>query len=127
MLPKWSLANGEAYIMAGDPADGILGGYYAFGARNFDTASALTYALAEATEPNNIRPDLSYYENLGYVPSDGTSTCCHLYGPASTTIEYGAADFALAGLAAALGDRCDARMLVRRSQDWQNLYSRPPA
>ena len=121
MLPKWSLADGEAHIMVGDPADGILGGYYAFGARNFDTAAALSAGRGDRA--NNIRPGLSYYDNLGYVPSDGTSTCCNFYGPVSTTLEYGAADFALAGFAAALGDTPAARMLVRRSQDWQNLYN----
>jgi predicted alpha-1,2-mannosidase len=123
MLPKWSLANGESYTMVGDPADGILGGYYAFGARDFDTASALKYAMAEATKPSNIRPGLNYYDQQGYLPTDGSYGCCNYNGPVSTTEEYAAADFALSNFAAALGDSSDAQMLVKRSQNWQTLYN----
>ena len=123
MMPKWAMNNGESYVMVGDPADGELGDYYAFGARDFDTASALKYALAEANTPNNIRPDLAAYEKYGYVPSDAPNTCCNFYGPVSTTEEYGAADFALGQFAGALGDSTDAAALLKRSQDWQNLYN----
>jgi putative alpha-1,2-mannosidase len=123
MMPKWAMNNGESYVMVGDPADGELGDYYAFGARDFDTASALKYALAEANTPNNIRPDLADYEKYGYVPSDAANTCCNFYGPVSTTEEYGAADYALGALAGALGDKTDASALLTRSQDWQNLYN----
>ncbi|MFB8182746.1 GH92 family glycosyl hydrolase [Streptomyces sp. NPDC055966] len=123
MLPKWALANGESYVMNGDPADGILGGYYAFGARKFDTRSALSYALAEADKPSLIRPGLNYYTSLGYLPSDGTYGCCNFYGSASTTLEYAGADFELAHFASALGDRADADRLTRRSQNWQNLFN----
>ncbi|NUP54080.1 MAG: lectin [Catenulispora sp.] len=123
MLPKWALNNGETYVMVGDPADAELASYYAFGARDFDTASALKYALAEADTPNNIRPDLATFEKLGYVPTDGPNTCCNFYGPVSTTMEYGAADAALSQFAAALGDTTDATKLMTRAQDWQNLYN----
>ncbi|WP_370369549.1 GH92 family glycosyl hydrolase [Catenulispora sp. GP43] len=123
MMPKWAMNNGESYVMVGDPADGELADYYAFGARDFDTASALKYALAEANTPNNIRPDLADFEKYGYVPSDAANTCCNFYGPVSTTEEYGAADFALSQFAGALGDTTDAAALQTRSQDWQNLYA----
>ncbi|GAA1965918.1 GH92 family glycosyl hydrolase [Catenulispora subtropica] len=123
MMPKWSLNNGETYVMVGDPADEELAAYYAFGARDFDTASALKYALAEANTPNNIRPDLAAFERLGYVPTDGANTCCNFYGPVSTTMEYGSADAALALFANALGDKADAQKLMTRAQDWQNLYN----
>ena len=42
--------------MVGDPADPILADYYAFGARNFDTSTALKDMVAEATNANNDRP-----------------------------------------------------------------------
>ncbi len=38
MLPKWAQANGESYVMVGDPADAIIADAYAFGARDFDAA-----------------------------------------------------------------------------------------
>ena len=55
-LPKWCEDNGETYVMVGDPADAILADYYAFGATNFNTSTALTDMVAEATNPNNNRP-----------------------------------------------------------------------
>jgi predicted alpha-1,2-mannosidase len=122
MLPKWSLANGETYDMVGDPADGILAGYYAFGARAFDTATALKVMVAEATTPNNIRPGLQYYTSIGYLPDDGTYGCCHYYGSVATLLEYCQADFALSQFAAALGDMADAKTLLARSQSWQNVF-----
>jgi predicted alpha-1,2-mannosidase len=122
MLPKWSMANGETYDMVGDPADGILAGYYAFGARAFDTATALKVMLAEATTPNNIRPGLSYYTSMGYLPDNGTYGCCHYYGSVATLLEYCQADFALSQFAAAMGDTTNADMLLARSQSWQNVF-----
>jgi predicted alpha-1,2-mannosidase len=122
-LPKWALANAETYIMVGDPADGILGGYYAFGARNFDTSTALTLMLAEATQPNDIRPGLAYYESLGYLPDDGIYGCCNFYGSVSTLLEYAQADFALSQFASALGDQTDAQKLLARAQNWQNVFN----
>ena len=121
LLPKWSLANGESYVMVGDPSDGIIAGYYAFGARNFDTASALKTMIGEATVPNNMRPGLAYYQSLGYLPDDGTYGCCNFYGSVATLLEYTEADFALSQFAAALGDTANAKMLLARSQNWQNV------
>jgi predicted alpha-1,2-mannosidase len=122
-LPKWALANGETYVMVGDPADGIIADYYAFGARNFDTAAALQAMLKEATQPSAIRPGLDYYTTLGYLPEDGTYSCCNFYGSVSTLLEYGEADFALAQFAAALGDDADAKVLLARAQSWRNVFN----
>lgn len=123
MLPKWLENNGETYIQVGDPADAILADYYAFGARGFDTASALADMLAEATKPSNIRPGLNYLDSLGYLPLDGSYGCCNFYGPVSTTLEYDTADFAISAFAAALGDQADASAMAARAQDWQNLFN----
>jgi putative alpha-1,2-mannosidase len=123
MLPKWVENDGETYIMAGDPADPILAGYYAFGARGFDTKAALADMLAEATRPGNIRPGLHYLNDPGYLPVDGSYGCCNFYGPVSTTLEYGTADFAISAFASALGDTQDAAAMASRAQDWQNLFN----
>jgi predicted alpha-1,2-mannosidase len=121
MLPKWGLANGETYIMVGDPADGIIAGYYAFGAKTFDTATALKVMLAEANTPSNIRPGLQDYETMGYLPDDATYGCCNFYGSLATLLEYGQADYALSQFATALGDTTDAAALLKRAQSWQNV------
>jgi predicted alpha-1,2-mannosidase len=123
MLPKWSLANAETYVMVGDPADPILADIYAFGGTNFDTQTALSAMIQEATQTNNIRPGLNYLENLGYDPLVGNYGCCNFYGPASTTLEYNAADFAIGAFAQALGDTANYQKFVTRSQDWENLLN----
>lgn len=123
MLPKWSQANGEAYIMVGDPADPIIADAYAFGATGFDTKTALAAMVQEATQTNNIRPGLNYLDSLGYEPNNGGYGCCNFYGPASTTLEYNTADFSIATLARSLGDTANYQKFMTRAQDWENLYN----
>ncbi|HWG26924.1 lectin [Actinospica sp.] len=122
LFPKWSEDNGETYVMVGDPADSIIADYYAFGAHSFDTSTALKDMLAEATNANNDRPGLTYLEQLGYLPSNGSYGCCNFYGPAATTLEYDTADFAISALAGSLGDTSDQTAMANRAQDWQNEY-----
>jgi predicted alpha-1,2-mannosidase len=123
MLPKWMENNGETYVMVGDPADPILADYYAFGATNFATSTALTDMVNEATTANNIRPGLNYLESIGYEPADGSYGCCNFYGPTSTTLEYNTADFAISAFAGALGNSADQTTFQNRAQDWQNVFN----
>ena len=122
-LPKWAQNNGETYVMVGDPADEIIAGYYAFGAHNFDTATALKDMVHEASATNNDRPGLNYLNAPGYLPSDGTYFCCNPYGPVSTQLEYDSADFALSAFAGALGDSANQTTYASRAQDWQNTFN----
>ncbi|SEN90580.1 lectin [Actinacidiphila rubida] len=122
-FPKWSEDNGESYVMVGDPADGILADYYAFGATSFDTSTALTDMVAEASKTNNDRPGLNYLNSPGYMPHDGSYGCCNFYGPVATTLEYNTADFALSAMAGALGDTTDQKTYASRAQDWRNVLN----
>lgn len=122
-FPKWSAANAETYVMVGDPAAAIISDAYAFGVRGFDTKTALAGLIKEATQTNNIRPGLNYLDSLGYLPADGTYGCCNFYGPASTTLEYNTADFALGSFAQALGDTADYQKFTARAQGWENLLN----
>ncbi|MEV6928140.1 lectin [Dactylosporangium sp. NPDC051485] len=122
-LPKWSFYNGETYVMVGDPADGIIAGYYAFGARNFDTAAAKDAMVHQATVTNGARPGLTYLAGLGYLPSDGSYGCCNFYGPVSTLLEYNTADFAVGAFAGALGDTTTRDQFYNRAQDWRNMFN----
>ena len=122
-LPKWAQNNGETYVMVGDPADEIIADYYAFGAHNFDTSSALQAMLKEASATNNDRPGLNYLNSPGYLASDGTYFCCNFYGPVSTQLEYDSADFAISSFAGALGDTADQATYADRAQDWQNTFN----
>jgi predicted alpha-1,2-mannosidase len=123
MLPKWMEDNGETYVMVGDPADSIIADYYAFGARNFSTSTALSDMVAEATSTSNIRPGSNYTNQPGYLPADGSYGCCNYYGPAATTLEYGTADFAISALAGDLGNSSDQQTFLNRSQNWWNVIN----
>ncbi|HXQ43785.1 MAG TPA: GH92 family glycosyl hydrolase [Acidimicrobiales bacterium] len=122
-LPKWAENDGEAYLMVGDPADSIIADAYAFGATNFDTATALKDMTIEATTPNNVRPGLSDDETDGYLPIDATYGCCNFYGPVSTQEEYDAADNSIAQFATAIGDSDVAQTFGTRAQNWQNVFN----
>ncbi|MET7680417.1 lectin [Streptomyces sp. NPDC005423] len=121
IFPKWSENNGESYVMVGDPADAILADYYAFGARDFDTTTALADMVRQASTANNDRPGLNYLNTPGYMPHDGSYGCCNFYGPVATTLEYDTADFALSAMAGALGDTSDQKTYANRAQDWRNV------
>ncbi|WP_063740016.1 lectin [Amycolatopsis jejuensis] len=123
IFPKWSENNGESYVMVGDPAAAIIADYYAFGARDFDTATALRGLVAQASQQNNDRPGVNYLNNPGYLPHDGQYGCCNFYGSAATTLEYATADFALSAFAGALGDTANQRTYQNRAQDWRNLLN----
>jgi hypothetical protein len=73
---------------------------------------------------------VGYYSDRGYIPSGltlgtdcvakgGDNDCQH---PASATLEYSAADAALALMASGLGHTADARMFAGRGQWWRNLW-----
>jgi predicted alpha-1,2-mannosidase len=123
MLPKWAQNNGESYVMVGDPADEIIADYYAFGAHNFSTSTALADMVKESVATTNIRPGLNYLNSPGYLADDGTYECCNFYGPVSTQLEYDSADFAVSALAGALGDTANQTTFRNRAQDWQNTFN----
>ncbi|BBA99310.1 putative alpha-1,2-mannosidase [Actinacidiphila reveromycinica] len=123
IFPKWSEDNGESYVMVGDPAAAIIADYHAFGATQFDTSTALTDLVAQASKTNNDRPGLNYLGSPGYMPHDGSYGCCNFYGPVATTLEYNTADFALSALAGALGDSGNQKTYANRAQDWRNVLN----
>ena len=123
MLPKWNLGGGESYVMVGDPSDSIIADAYAFGARDFDVATALKDMAAEATSTNNIRPGNSTLLSDGYLPYDGSYGCCNFYGPVSTQLEYDTADYSIAALAQATGDSADYTKFATLAQSWQAVFN----
>ncbi|BDZ50254.1 alpha-1,2-mannosidase [Frondihabitans sucicola] len=122
-LPKWALNNGESYVMVGDPSDAIIADAYAFGARDFNTAAALTAMETEATTPNNVRPGLTDYLDTGYLPLDGSYGCCNFYGAVSTQQEYNTADHAISSFASALGKKSVASTYATRANNWRNVFN----
>ncbi|MBO2446047.1 lectin [Actinomadura barringtoniae] len=122
-LPKWAQANGESYVMVGDPSDPIIANLYAFGGRSFDTTAAKNAMIHEATTANNNRPGLNYLDSPGYLPSDGSYGCCNFYGAVSTQLEYNTADFAVGAFAQQLGDSTNATKFINRAQGWRNTFN----
>jgi predicted alpha-1,2-mannosidase len=122
ILPQWGYLNLDNYAQVGDPADAIIADYYAFGATQFDTASALADMLSQANTVNTIRPGEKFEARYGYLPLDGTYGCCYLHRYVSALLEYDTADFALSQFAAALGDSADATKLQQRADNWANLF-----
>ncbi|MGW0520208.1 GH92 family glycosyl hydrolase [Crossiella sp. NPDC003009] len=137
-LPRWALANSETNIMTGDPVTPFLVEAWSKGllAGHEREAYALLRKNATATPPANSvyngRSGADYYNTRGYIPSGlklgvdcahkgGDNDCAH---PASATMEYAAADAALALLADALGERADARMFADRGQWYRNLWDK---
>jgi predicted alpha-1,2-mannosidase len=138
-LPRWPYANQQTNIQVGDPSDPILAGIYAFGARGFDTRSALAAMVTGATASCHTdngdyteREGLQDYRRLGYVPQElntdvtghAFSERNHAWGAAATTLEYAIADNSVAILAANLGERTVARQFRRRAENWSHLFDR---
>jgi predicted alpha-1,2-mannosidase len=123
-LPRWPVANDVSYVMGGDSSAILLSSAHAFGARSFDTASALRSMIKGATQPGigphgkRERPGLADYLRLGYVPMGGEAG----ETAASVTLEYASADFAVSSFAAAMGDDATAAKLLRSSGNWRNLF-----
>ncbi|HVT34238.1 MAG TPA: GH92 family glycosyl hydrolase [Nevskiaceae bacterium] len=143
-LPKWSYANQQTDTMVGDPADLIIAGAYAFGARGFDTSSALNAMMKGATSsgisgnPASLtngyveRQALSTYDSLGYVPHDldtplggigYVASSEYVWGSAATTLEYALADFGIAQFADAIGQSGQVASIRARSANWRNLVN----
>ena len=129
---RWLLVHGKTSVMSGDPAAAAIAAMYAFGARDFDARGALKSLVHAATVPTandesdkgcNVecvgqRPSLEEYMTLGYVPADD----CHCWGGAAETLEDAAADYGIAQLASALGDRKTYKTFLARSHNWRNVY-----
>ena len=137
---KWELGGTETGIMVGDPAPLLVAGAWAFGARRFDASAAFAAMARVASEPHAGpfrypshaapfdgarwgefvgRPGLADYLALGYVPLDHDDG--FIRGPASTTLEYALADFALGRFAQAIGR--DASDFAGRSTSWRRLFN----
>ena len=151
-FPNWLNGNHETGVMPGANGALVLLQAHAFGARAFDARGALTVLrklgnlAGTGCQRTVTTPGKASYLSLGYIAQgewDEASApatrdwvfClnrsryknrCNAdgeIGPASTTMEYGVADFAASRFAAALGERRDARVWGDRSAAWRQLLS----
>ena len=124
ILPQWGYLNLDNYAQVGDPADAIIADYYAFGATGFDTASALTDMLTQATTVNRVRPGEALEKQYGFLPQNAHYGCCDTHDYTSSLLEYDTADLALSQFARSLGDKSAGIMLQNRANNWENVFDR---
>ncbi len=125
ILPQWGYLNLDNYAQVGDPSDAIIADYYAFGARNFATRTALNQMLHQATTTNHIRPGTSLENKFHYLPQDASYPCCDAHAYVSSLLEYDTEDFALAQYARAIGGHAaEAARLQHRANNWTFVFNR---
>jgi predicted alpha-1,2-mannosidase len=125
-LPLWPLANSEDCAMVGNPSPPIIADAYAFGARDFDTRSALQAMLRGATQPGAKSQSCPEWDSLetylkrGYLGPDDPGQ----RGPSgpSQMLEFTTTDFTIAQFARAVGDRAVYRAFMKRAQFWRNIF-----
>jgi predicted alpha-1,2-mannosidase len=151
-FPSWLNGNRETGVMPGANGALVLTQAYTFGARAFDAKGALAYLrklgnlAGTACQRAVTTPGKASYLSLGYIaqgewdeataPRNRDWVFClnrsryknrcnadGELGPASTTLEYGVADFAAARFAAAVGDTRAARQWHDRAGAWRSLLS----
>ncbi|MEM6104884.1 GH92 family glycosyl hydrolase [Mycobacterium sp. 050272] len=128
-LPRWSFANAATGEMSGDNVVPLIVNLYTYGAKDFDTRTALRYMVNAAINGgiglNGYveRPGISTYRQLGYAPFTYEFHTDGWIADASITLEWSVDDFAISRFADSLGDAPIAAQFQNRSQYWQNLFN----
>jgi predicted alpha-1,2-mannosidase len=117
-MPRWEQANRNSAGMVGDSPGVFVANAYAFGARGFDTASALQALDFGASTPGAlsgghlVREWLEPWLALGYIPDQP-----------SITLEYATDDFAIAQFAGLLGDTSRRDLYLQRAANWVKTFN----
>lgn len=120
-LPKWELLSMETQVMVGDPATPVLTDTYLRGIRNFDVNKAYEAIKKSATAIDNpIRPEISFYDSLGYIPEDPSNSVWG--GTVSSSLEYYIADWNISQLAQAMGNKKDYKYFSQRAMGYKNYF-----
>ncbi|QDZ15648.1 alpha-1,2-mannosidase [Humibacter ginsenosidimutans] len=128
-FPRWELANASTGQMTGDSETALISSLYAFGAKDFDTSTALNYMVKGATDGGTglngyvERPGLATYLKDGYAPQTKDFQADHAIAGASVTLEWSVDDFAIGRFASALGQTDIGSQFQTRGQNWQNLFN----
>jgi predicted alpha-1,2-mannosidase len=115
---RWTVVNDGTGVMVGDPLHIVVSAIHAFGGTGFDAAGALELMRRGATDERE-RPGHRAMAAAGYLP-EGTGG---VWGTVSTALEYYAADFAVAQLAARIGDTATHELFQWRAQGWRHLVN----
>ena len=123
-LPRWPLANVYTNCMSGNHGlvsitDWIVNGVVDLSTLGIPSENILTMALhmIDTTRKNGGRVDIGNYTTIGYVPVESDSK------GAALTLEYSYDDWAVGVLAEYLGDTDNAERLLKRSENYKNVWS----
>ena len=128
IFPAWS--NYTA-AMIGDHVSVMISDAYIKGINDFNTDNAYYYLRKNAfDQPANEeymdgkgRRALASYLKYGYIPlEDSVWDAFHKREQVSRTLEYAFDDYALAQFAKGIGKNDDYEILIKRSQNWRNVY-----
>jgi len=129
---RWTHNTGATHVMEGDAAAPAVAGIHAFGGTGFDASAAFASLSRAARVPTALdssdvgcrvmcpgqRPSLDRWLTLHYIPASSNA-----WGGAGETLEDVTADFALAQLAARLGDTASHAEFQERSGYWRNVFN----
>ncbi|MFO0762283.1 MAG: GH92 family glycosyl hydrolase [Byssovorax sp.] len=121
-FPRWPIATGEAGTMLGASAEVVVADAYLKGIKDFDAEGAYQIlraaAMDEKAPPGGRggRDQVDSYMKYSYVAAEDSGRSV------SHTTEYANDDFALAGLAGALGHGGDESALLARAVGYRKLF-----
>ncbi|WP_256007430.1 GH92 family glycosyl hydrolase [Pedobacter deserti] len=114
----------------GDFASTYIAGAYARGIRDYDVKEAYRLMLNNANTPTGEgvkgpRPHNGQYLKLGYLPeADIKNPTTETVSTAGTTktLEFAYSDYSIAQLGKALGDNDTYNIMMKRSQNYRNVF-----
>jgi predicted alpha-1,2-mannosidase len=128
IFPAWS--NYTA-AMIGDHVNTMISDAYMKGIKAFDTEKAYKYMRQNAFDTPPLseyrdgkgRRALPSYLKYGYIPlEDSVLDAFHRFEQVSRTLEYSFDDYALSRFAGAIGKTADRDILLKRSENWKNVF-----
>ncbi|HZL28141.1 MAG TPA: GH92 family glycosyl hydrolase [Acidobacteriaceae bacterium] len=109
----------------GDHASAFIAGSYLRGLRGYDIQSAYKLLLRNATVEGGTRPFIREYMDKGFISDpDVAHPVVETKGKAGVTktLEYSYDDYSVALLSKELGDEPNYAMLMKRSQNYKNMF-----
>lgn len=128
IFPAW---GSYTAAMIGDHVSTMISDAYARGIDGFDKEKAYTYMRHNAFDSPSLddykdgkgRRALQSYLKYGYIPlEDSVWDAFHRREQVSRTLEYAFDDFALAQFAKRQGKKDDYNALMKRSQNYRNVF-----
>ena len=134
-MARCSWGGNYSHVMVGDHITPLLSALISTGRNSFDPELAYTAARKNAFPggqrdragyehgPNPSGGGIDWYIELGYVPYEilKRGNGYHRRG-SGITLEYAFQDWCLAQMAKKMGNREDADLFMKRSENWRNVF-----